>query len=174
MAYASVASLRLFFVDWPAGALAGLAGGATEIAWIVLYERLAGGEAAAVARAVAHTLFPSVAAFPAALLGIAIHLVLAVGLGVAIVVLLAAVLPRASGTALGFFAVVGLLIAAWMGNFFLVLPGVNPAFVTIVPLAVSLTSKLLFGIAAAAVLHFRSKHRLLIGKAEGGIACHRN
>ena len=44
------------------------------------------------------------------------------------------------------------LAGVWAVNFFVVLPIVSPAFVHIVPYAVSLTSKLLFGVAAAEVV----------------------
>jgi hypothetical protein len=44
------------------------------------------------------------------------------------------------------------LAGVWAVNFFMVLPIVSPAFVHIVPYAVSLTSKLLFGVAAAEIV----------------------
>ena len=44
------------------------------------------------------------------------------------------------------------LAGVWAVNFIVVLPIVSPAFVDMVPYAVSLTSKLLFGLAAAEVL----------------------
>ena len=44
------------------------------------------------------------------------------------------------------------LAGVWAVNFFVVLPIVSPAFVHIVPYAVSLTSKLLFGVAAAEIV----------------------
>ena len=44
------------------------------------------------------------------------------------------------------------LAAVWTVNFFVVLPIVSPAFIHIVPYAVSLISKLLFGIAAAEIV----------------------
>jgi hypothetical protein len=59
------------------------------------------------------------------------------------------------------------LSAIWAANFFLLLPAFNPAFVTIVPLEVSLVSKLLFGLAAALVLHFGTNHRSLVAGMKG-------
>src|SRR5580704_12033145 len=44
------------------------------------------------------------------------------------------------------------LAGVWAVNFFAVLPIVSPAFIHIVPYAVSLTSKLLFGVAAAEIV----------------------
>lgn len=140
------------------GVLAGLAGGAAEVAWIAIYERLSAGDAAAVARSVTDTVFPAlVPALPAVPLGIAIHMGLAVALGVAIAVLLRALLPRIRGTALEPVAVTGLLVAVWAANFFVVLPAINPSFVDLVPYGASLTSKVLFGLAAAAVLRIRDR-----------------
>jgi len=52
-----------------------------------------------------------------------------------------------------FAAVVGVLVLVWTMNFLVILPVVNPAFVTIVPYGASLTSKVLFGVAAALVFH---------------------
>jgi hypothetical protein len=44
------------------------------------------------------------------------------------------------------------LVGVWAVNFFFVLPIVSPAFIHMVPYAVSLGSKLLFGLAAAEVI----------------------
>ena len=44
----------------------------------------------------------------------------------------------------------------WATNFFVILPMVSPAFVHMVSYAVSLTSRLLFGLAAAAALQWRT------------------
>jgi hypothetical protein len=74
---------------------------------------------------------------------------------VAVAALLARFAPRLCGTAFEPVAVVGLLVAVWATNFFLVLPALNPGFVDLVPYGASLTSKVLFGVAAAFVLHFR-------------------
>ena len=60
---------------------------------------------------------------------------------------------RLQGTRL-YGALIWTLAAVWLVNFMIVLPLINPAFVDIVPLGVSFTSKLLFGIAAAACLQF--------------------
>ena len=136
-----------------AGTIAGLAGGFAEIAWIALYKNVSGGDAAAVARGVTETLFPSLVPEAAALpLGIAIHMCLAVTLGIAIAVFMRSLWPRAGSRALEPVVVIGLLICVWATNFFLVLPAMNPAFVTLVPYTASLASKILFGGAAALAL----------------------
>jgi len=136
------------------GLIAGLVGGAAEIAWIALYLQLRGGSSAEVARGITETVVPGSgeAAFAVAT-GLAIHMVLAVLLGAAVAVVFARAFPGLVGTPRGFAAVVGVLGLVWTMNFLVILPVINPAFVTIVPYAASLTSKLLFGVAAALVFH---------------------
>jgi hypothetical protein len=136
-----------------AGLAAGLLGGLAEVVWIVVYQLAGGTNAAAVARGVTFSVVPSLAAGPGAVaLGIAIHMAIAAALGVAIAAFVRHQLPRIAGTAVEPLMIVALLVAVWFINFFVVLPVVNPAFVTIVPYGVSLVSKTLFGAAAGFVL----------------------
>jgi hypothetical protein len=136
---------------WQTGAIAGLAGGAAEISWITIYTYISGGEAAIVARGVTQTLFPQLISPSAVPVGIAVHMGLAIILGIAIAIFVRSVLPRTTPAALEAFAVVGLLVGVWGLNFFVILPVINPAFVTLVPYAASLISKILFGAVAALV-----------------------
>ena len=46
-----------------------------------------------------------------------------------------------------------LLALVWTLNFFIILPWLNPAFVTLMPYSVSLASKLLFGVTMGIVLY---------------------
>ncbi len=155
----SPASFR-FGGIWFAGTLAGLAGGAIEVAWIALYQHLAGADGENVARGVTESVLPGLVSAPAAVpLGLAIHMGLAVALGIVIALALPRLLPRLVGTALEPVAVVATLIGVWTINFFVVLPAINPAFVTLVPYGASLTSKVLFGFAAAFVLRAARRHR---------------
>ena len=136
-----------------AGLAAGLMGGLAEVAWIALYQQAAGASAAHVARGVTESFSPALAAGPyAAPLGIAIHMTIAVALGLALVAVLRRLLPGLAGTKAEAAVTVAALVAIWAFNFFVVLPVVNPAFVSVVPLGVSLVSKALFGVAAALVL----------------------
>ena len=145
---------------WSTGAVAGLAGGGAEIVWIASYKNFSDGDALAVARGVTESLFLNlVPASVAAPLGIAIHIGLAIILGVAIAVLVRTLMPRVRATVIEPLAVVGLLVGVWATIFFLVLPAINPAFVTLVPYEVSLISKVLFGIAAALVLRHSGEPR---------------
>jgi len=146
---------------WSIGAVAGLAGGLVEITWISIYQNLSGGDAAQVARGIAATLVPNLSVPGAALpLGIAIHVGLAVMLGIAIAVFVRTVLPKNSPPMLEPLAVIALLIGIWAANFLLILPAINPAFVTLVPYAATLASKVLFGVAAALVLRRFDRPRL--------------
>lgn len=135
------------------GALAGLAGGIAEIAWILLYASLSAADAAAVARGVTYTFSPQLASVSTGIaLGIAIHMMIALMLGVAVAVAAKLVLPRSRSALLEPCFVVATLIAVWVVNFHALLPLLNPSFVQLVPLGASLASKVTFGIATALVL----------------------
>jgi len=142
------------------GTLAGLAGGLIEIGWIALYQHAAGHSAATVARGVTQSLLPGLASTPAGVpMGLAIHMALAVALGIVIAVAVPRMAPRLAGTPLEPITVVAALVAVWAVNFFIVLPVINPAFVTLVPYGASLVSKILFGFAAAFVFWANSRRR---------------
>ncbi|MDH3234568.1 MAG: hypothetical protein OEQ29_13700 [Alphaproteobacteria bacterium] len=102
-------------------------------------------------------------------LGIGSHLGLAVLIGIGLTTIIRSRwcrLPSASAEA---FAVVGLLVAIWGFNFFILLPVANPAFVQIMPYEITFLSKVLFGVAAAGVLYAeRSWRSVLLGWAELG------
>lgn len=134
------------------GVVAGAAGGLAEIAWVGLYSGVTGGNAAVIAKAVTtaagvDALFPGAAAGG----GVAVHMILSIALGVA----LACVWRQCAGArwAIGPCAFsLAALLGVWCINFFAILPLVSPAFTHLLPYAVSLTSKLLFGAAAGQVL----------------------
>ena len=129
------------------GALAGVAGGIAEVAWIWMYAAGSGADAASVARGVTDTV--GIGALPPVAGGVAIHMVLAAILGMVVTVALAPM--RLRGARL-YGAMMWVLAAVWAVNFMIVLPLINPQFVEVVPMAVSFVSKLLFGVAAAACL----------------------
>lgn len=140
------------FQEMLIGLYAGLAGGIAEVAWVVFYAGLGDGSAI-VARGVTATVVPGLAAGAYAVpLGIAIHMALAAALGIAIALTVPPLLPRSWGAVPRMLAVVASLAVVWSINFGVVLPLVNPSFVDLLPLAASLASKLLFGIAAALVI----------------------
>jgi hypothetical protein len=135
------------------GIAAGAAGGMAEIVWISTYTAATGASAATLARGVtsATGMDTQLAAAPVAS-GIFIHMMLAAALGVALACAWRVLSTRWSGRAGPFALMLPILACVWAINFFLVLPLISPAFVSLVPYPVSLVSKLLFGLAAAAVL----------------------
>jgi len=142
-----------FGIILQAGAWAGLVGGAAEVLWITIYSRLTGGSTVDVATGITSTIFPTIPSQPAAILiGLAIHFVLATALGLAVTGLIRWMKPTLAGSVTEISLIIGALAVVWAVNFGIILPIVNPSFVTIVPMPVSFASKLLFGIAAAFVL----------------------
>lgn len=129
------------------GAYAGLAGGIAEIAWISVYAAASGSSAAEVARAVAGAATGGL--FTTAALGVVIHLLLGIALGIALALAWRR-LPLRAGAEFVLLPVI--LAAVWKFNFFVLLPVLDPSFVHLLPYGVTLTSKLMFGLAAAATL----------------------
>lgn len=131
------------------GVIAGIAGACAEVAWVALYAALSGSDAVEVAREVASAV--SGGAVTSALAGFAVHMLLGAALGLALALAWRSLAPRLVVPGLFGFALV-VLAALWKVNFFVVLPAISPSFVHLLPYAVSLSSKLLFAAAAAAVL----------------------
>jgi hypothetical protein len=138
------------------GIFAGAAGGLAEIAWISLYAGVTGADPAVLARGVT-TAGGVTALLPASpvALGIEVHMALAVMLGVVLTLGWQALSANRLGNPYPFM--LAALAGVWAINFFVVLPIVSPAFIHIVPYAVSLASKLLFGAAAAAIVRHEAK-----------------
>lgn len=133
------------------GVLAGFAGGAAEVAWVTGYTSLTGASGTAVARGVTTALLPGLSGSSLAVgLGIVLHMLLAVGLGIAVTAAFSAPLLRRIGDWSRSTLVVLTLGLVWAFNFLVVLPILEPGFLTLLPLAATLASKLLFGVAAAA------------------------
>jgi hypothetical protein len=140
------------------GIAAGAAGGIAEVLWISTYTAATGVSAASLARGVttAAGMGTQLAVAPVAA-GIVIHMMLAAALGIALACAwrgLSACRPGGTGA---FALVLPILACVWAINFFVVLPLISPAFVALVPYPVSLVSKLLFGVAAAAVLRHHAR-----------------
>ena len=135
------------------GIAAGLAGGAAEVAWVALYGAVTGTPVGIVARGVTVAVFPGLIPLAhAALIGIALHMLLAIGLGIAVVAAFRTPWLRQVAPWPQTLLVVLALGAVWACNFLVVLPQLDPGFLTLLPMAVTLASKLLFGVSAAAVL----------------------
>jgi hypothetical protein len=135
------------------GILAGMAGGLAEVAWVSLYATATGDDPASLARGVTSAAGVS-ALLPASpvVLGVGVHMMLAVTLGIALAFAWSALHKSRPGLANPYPLMLTALAGVWAVNFFVVLPIVAPAFVHMVPYAVSLTSKLLFGMAAATAM----------------------
>lgn len=133
--------------------LAGVGGGAAEIVWVALYSSVTSTPGVEVARQVTASVFPVAADLTLApVIGIAIHLLLSIALGFAFAGIVWRLLaPRFGANAL-MPAAIATLALVWAVNFFVVLPVLNPAFVTLMPYAATLASKLLFGVIMASIM----------------------
>ena len=85
-------------------------------------------------------------------LGIGVHMALAATLGIILIFAWRALSAKRPHLSNPYPFMLTALAAVWTVNFFVVLPIVSPAFIHIVPYAVSLMSKLLFGVAAAEIV----------------------
>ena len=133
--------------------LAGLCGGVAEVLWVALYSSLTTLSAGEVARQVTASVFPAAANLAwAPVFGVVIHLALSLALGLAFAWLVWIPVIKHFGARGALSSAVAALIAVWAFNFLVVLPVLNPAFVTLMPLSATFISKMLFGVTMAAVL----------------------
>jgi hypothetical protein len=132
------------------GVVAGVAGGLAEIAWVTLYAGATGADPATLARAVTTAAGVS-ALFPSAPVasGVTVHMLLAAVLGIALSFGWRALSSHRLDIASPLPFMLAALVGVWVVNFFVLLPGISPAFIHLVPYPVSLVSKVLFGLAAA-------------------------
>lgn len=134
--------------------VAGLAGGLAEVLWMLAYGAFAPVGASEVAREVTASVLPQAAdAAAAPALGLAIHLLLSIGLAYAFV---AALGGRASGARTVPVAVAA-LTAVWAFNFLVLMPLLDLRFATLMPYGATLLSKALFGAAMGSVLAARRR-----------------
>lgn len=135
-------------------AVAGVVGGMAEVLWIAAATTALGADGWGVARAVGVTVFPDMAGSSFAPgIGLAVHFLLSIVLATVFV----QALGRQRSTTALVLGSLGVLVAVWVFNFFLLLPLINPAFVSLLPLSVTLVSKLMFGLAMATVLELGRK-----------------
>lgn len=128
---------------------AGAAGGMAEVFWILAAASALGTDGWSVARAVGVTVMPNLAGSSfAPWMGLLVHFLLSFALAAMFV----HALRRRLRPAMIFAATLASLAAIWAINFLVLLPSINPAFVALLPHPVTLISKLLFGVAMAAVL----------------------
>ncbi len=138
------------------GFVAGAAGGLAEIAWVALYAGVTGSDGAVLARGVTSATGVG-ALLPASpvMLGIMVHMSLAVMVGLLLAFAWRVLRKEWPSLKNPYPLAPAALAGIWVLNFFIVLPIVSPTFVHLVPYLVSLTSKLLFGVAAAAALQWQ-------------------
>lgn len=132
--------------------LAGLAGGLAELVWVGLYAGFGPLEASRVAHEVTASFVATPMSAMSVWLGVAVHLLLALAVAFGFAALLWWPLARHRAPVLTWVLAAATLSAVWAVNFGVVLPVLNPAFVTLMPPGVTLASKLLFGMSMAAVL----------------------
>jgi len=139
---------------WLLVILAGLAAGFAEVFWVLLQSGSPGTIAAGVTAT--FTGDPAVTA-TTGWMGLGIHLGLSLLLAAAFILLIWKPLRGRMGPLETFALSVACLAGVWAFNFLVLLPIVNPAFVDLLPLGVTLTSKLLFGAAMGGVLATQRK-----------------
>jgi hypothetical protein len=142
------------------GVAIGIAGGLAEIVVVALYCAVAGASAPDVGRHIASAAGLEGAS---AWAGVAIHMVLAASLGAAIMFAWNPAKGNAARALPLYATMLSMLAGVWAINFFMVLPVLSPEFVTLLPLPVTLASKLMFGWAAAVALRALQKRKTAPG-----------
>lgn len=129
--------------------VAGLLGGLAEVLWVSLYTFSTHAHLTDIGRGITATVYPAAAELALApFLGLAVHMGLSILLALGFGTLLWPMIERHCNrhkTAIIVASMVALAVT-WKVNFFLLLPMWNPEFVTLLPLSVTLVSKLLFGL----------------------------
>ena len=126
--------------------LAGAAGGTVEVIWVLIYCLGSPLSASLVAEEVTRSFLPQMAGIAAVMTGVLIHYVLAMMIaGVAAIAYLRVLACNVGGPTI-YASSITALITIWAVNFFIVLPVLNPVFVTLMPYTVTLVSKIGFGI----------------------------
>lgn len=132
--------------------LAGMAGGLAEMVWIGVYSTVTHTAGADILRQITATLFPAwTHPALAPVLGVGIHLALSLVLAFLCYEMCIKPVARRYGSAAILLGSMMVLAMVWAINFLVILPVINPAFVTLLPFLVTLVSKMLFGIAMGAV-----------------------
>ncbi|MBL1142762.1 MAG: hypothetical protein HND53_12100 [Proteobacteria bacterium] len=133
--------------------IAGVAGGMSEILWVLLYSSLSSVSAAEIARQVTVSLFPfAMHSSVSTILGLGIHLLLSLVLALLFIAIVLKPVFNRYGKPGIFVSSLITLALVWKINFFIVLPVLNPSFIGLMPLFVTFVSKLLFGAAMGWVL----------------------
>lgn len=138
---------------WQLVLIASLAGGLAEIIWVSLYAATTSLTAATIAREVTASLLPAYAVGVTGVwLGIVIHMLLAVTLGYVFAYAVWKPFAHPRGIVVTLVVSILTLASVWTMNFFIVLPVLNPTFISLMPYLVTFASKLLFALAMAVTL----------------------
>ncbi|MBI5970100.1 MAG: hypothetical protein HY884_02980 [Deltaproteobacteria bacterium] len=132
-----------------AGIGAGLAGGIAEVVFMAFYGAAAGMSGVKLLSAITNTFFSAAFSFGplGAVSGLVIHLLLSAVIGVFFGAAMYALHPGAAKASYARVAVTGIaaLTGIWAFNFFILLPQINPQFLSYAPLWAAFFSKLMFG-----------------------------
>ena len=133
--------------------IAGFFGGLAEVVWVGLYSLTSNVQISVIGGAVTATIYPPASdIYLAPVLGLVIHMALSVLLAFGFGSLLWPVIERKFHCkAAAMIASITTLSVVWKINFFLLLPIWNPEFISLLPLSVTLVSKILFGLAMGVV-----------------------
>lgn len=132
----------------PAFLIAGLAGGMAEAIFIAGYSQLMPVELAHIAREITASFSRSLAdGTSSQILGLAIHFLLSLLIGAGFYVTFSFWSAWRMAPSFRFAISLSVLLVIWYLNFYFLLPNVNPTFVTILPLTITFTSKVVFGLA---------------------------
>lgn len=142
--------------------IAGLLGGLAEVVWISIYTFTTNAQLSEIGYGITATIYPAGADFMLApVFGLIIHMALSILLALGFGTLLWPLIEsRFQYKNITLIASVVTLAVVWKVNFFLLLPIWNPEFVSLLPLPVTLASKILFGLSMGAVLTIY-QHRFL-------------
>ncbi len=158
------------------GCLAGAVGGVAEVLWVSLYGAATGADTAEVARSISTVIGTVLPMAPwldmPVVFGLMSHMLASAAIAVALVFLWHVRSIRAAVGDNEYTFLVAALAVIWAFNFFVLLPAIGPyfadvqrSFTEILPYPVSLFSKLLFGLSAAAVMRRAAADRLALARA---------
>jgi len=145
-------------------AFAGFCGGMAEIIWVVAYSLFSNIEPSNIASSISSTIFSnSIDPQVAPLVGVAIHLFLSSLLALGFGFFVLPYIQRLSNKYSTLITSIITLAVIWKFNFFVLLPIWNPEFINLLPLQITLLSKLLFGMTMGVML-MKKQYSSLIDK----------
>lgn len=141
--------------NMPTFLLAGLAGGMAEVLFIFGYSQVTPIELGHVAREITASFSHELAeASVSPAIGLGIHFLLSLLIGACFSLALGRLRAWHEAPSIRFGMSIFALLMIWCVNFFILLPSINPIFVSILPLSVTFASKALFGLAMWATLEY--------------------